>query len=131
MTSNYGVDVVMNSLPGDLLEECWRLLSPGETFIEIGKKDIIGRARRLVETVAAYFMKLLSLSEQMDPARPLSVYGMDSLSALESRNRVHVGSRADNTRGGQVRESMDFVRFNYLTNVALKHTNEWLMRALS
>lgn len=42
-THGHGVDVVMNSLTGELLHESWRLLAPGGTMVEIGKKDILDR----------------------------------------------------------------------------------------
>ncbi|KAI0377617.1 hypothetical protein F5Y04DRAFT_272978 [Hypomontagnella monticulosa] len=42
-TQGYGVDVVMNSLTGDLLHESWRILAQGGTMIEIGKRDILAR----------------------------------------------------------------------------------------
>ena len=42
-TQGYGVDVVMNSLTGEMLRESWRLLAPGGTMVEIGKRDILDR----------------------------------------------------------------------------------------
>lgn len=42
-TNGIGVDVVLNSLTGDLLDESWRILSYGGTMVEIGKKDILDR----------------------------------------------------------------------------------------
>ncbi len=42
-TQGYGVDVVMNSLTGELLHESWSLLAPGGTMVEIGKRDILDR----------------------------------------------------------------------------------------
>jgi NADPH:quinone reductase-like Zn-dependent oxidoreductase/malonyl CoA-acyl carrier protein transacylase/SAM-dependent methyltransferase len=39
-TGGRGVDIVINSLAGRLLDESWNLLAPYGRFIEIGKKDI-------------------------------------------------------------------------------------------
>ncbi|KAL1954584.1 hypothetical protein VTO42DRAFT_919 [Malbranchea cinnamomea] len=39
-TGGVGVDVVLNSLAGDLLRESWECLAPFGRFVEIGKKDI-------------------------------------------------------------------------------------------
>lgn len=39
-TRNRGVDIVINSLAGKLLDESWNLLAPLGRFIEIGKRDI-------------------------------------------------------------------------------------------
>jgi NADPH:quinone reductase-like Zn-dependent oxidoreductase len=42
-TQGRGVDVVLNSLTGDMLDESFRLLADGGTMVEIGKKDILER----------------------------------------------------------------------------------------
>ncbi|CAI7593555.1 unnamed protein product [Penicillium palitans] len=42
-TNGQGVDIILNSLTGDLLDESWRILADGGTMIEIGKKDILDR----------------------------------------------------------------------------------------
>ncbi|KAJ3569536.1 hypothetical protein NPX13_g6050 [Xylaria arbuscula] len=42
-TDRYGVDIILNSLAGDLLDESWRIIATGGHFIEIGKKDILDR----------------------------------------------------------------------------------------
>lgn len=50
-----------------------------------------------VAAVGAQFVRQLRLSESMDPARPLSVYGMDSLAAVEFRNWVRLTFGAELT----------------------------------
>lgn len=40
-TDERGVDVVLNSLAGDLLRESWECLAPFGHFVEIGKRDIV------------------------------------------------------------------------------------------
>lgn len=42
-TSGEGVDVVLNSLTGDMLDESFRILADGGIMVEIGKKDILDR----------------------------------------------------------------------------------------
>ncbi|TVY51056.1 Fumagillin dodecapentaenoate synthase [Lachnellula cervina] len=42
-TNGRGIDVVLNSLTGDMLDESFRLLADGGKMIEIGKKDILDR----------------------------------------------------------------------------------------
>ncbi|CRG86478.1 Fatty acid synthase [Talaromyces islandicus] len=44
-TNNEGVDVILNSLAGDLLRETWECLAPFGRFIEIGKADITKNSR--------------------------------------------------------------------------------------
>ncbi|KAI0439056.1 PKSKA1 [Xylaria telfairii] len=43
ITDGQGVDIVLNSLTGEMLDESFRILSDGGTFIEIGKRDILDR----------------------------------------------------------------------------------------
>lgn len=45
VTNNQGVDVVVNSLAGDLLRETWECLAPFGRFVEIGKADITKNTR--------------------------------------------------------------------------------------
>jgi acyl transferase domain-containing protein/NADPH:quinone reductase-like Zn-dependent oxidoreductase len=42
-TGGRGVDVIVNSLTGELLDASWRLCANGGTFVEIGKRDILDR----------------------------------------------------------------------------------------
>ncbi|KAI5457747.1 hypothetical protein BGZ63DRAFT_474832 [Mariannaea sp. PMI_226] len=44
-TDGKGVDVIINSLAGDLLHETWKCLAPFGRFIEIGKRDILSNTR--------------------------------------------------------------------------------------
>ncbi|RFU78582.1 polyketide synthase [Trichoderma arundinaceum] len=44
-TGGDGVDVVLNSLAGDLLRETWECLAPFGRFIELGKRDITVNTR--------------------------------------------------------------------------------------
>ncbi|KAK3386191.1 polyketide synthase [Podospora didyma] len=44
-TEGKGVDVVLNSLAGDLLRESWESLAPFGRFVEIGKRDITSNTR--------------------------------------------------------------------------------------
>ncbi|KAI4865388.1 hypothetical protein F4820DRAFT_469755 [Hypoxylon rubiginosum] len=42
-TNGRGVDVILNSLVGELLDESWRLTADGGVMVEIGKRDIVDR----------------------------------------------------------------------------------------
>lgn len=44
-TNGRGVDVVLNSLSGDLLHASWQCVAKHGKMVEIGKRDFIGRAR--------------------------------------------------------------------------------------
>ena len=42
-TAGRGIDVIVNSLTGELLDESWRICADGGSMVEIGKKDIVDR----------------------------------------------------------------------------------------
>ena len=44
-TDGVGVDLVLNSLSGELLHKSWKCVAPYGAMVEIGKRDIIGRGR--------------------------------------------------------------------------------------
>jgi NADPH:quinone reductase-like Zn-dependent oxidoreductase len=43
ITKGSGIDVIVNSLIGELLDESWRICADGGVMVEIGKKDILDR----------------------------------------------------------------------------------------
>lgn len=43
VTNGRGVDVILNSLIGELLDASWRICADGGTMVEIGKRDIVDR----------------------------------------------------------------------------------------
>lgn len=45
LTKGRGVDVVLNSLTGDLPQETWRCIAKFGRFIEIGKRDFLNGAK--------------------------------------------------------------------------------------
>jgi NADPH:quinone reductase-like Zn-dependent oxidoreductase len=48
-TCNRGVDLVLNSLSGDLLQASWRCVAEFGTMVEIGKRDILRRGKLSME----------------------------------------------------------------------------------
>lgn len=51
-TNGRGVDVILNSLTGDMLHESWRCIAENGIFIEIGKKDLLDRNSLSMEPFA-------------------------------------------------------------------------------
>ena len=43
LTNGHGVDVILNSLTGDILDTSWRCIADGGTMVELGKKDMLDR----------------------------------------------------------------------------------------
>lgn len=44
-TENRGVDIVLNSLAGELLHASWQCVANFGKMIELGKRDILGHAQ--------------------------------------------------------------------------------------
>ncbi|KAJ5088244.1 type I iterative polyketide synthase [Penicillium angulare] len=108
-TNNQGVDVVINSLAGDLLRETWECLAPFGRFVEIGKADITKNTRldmlpfeynvsfssvdltKVAQFKPALMKRLLDQVSQMmslgslNPILPLTTY---RISELESAFRT-------------------------------------------
>lgn len=49
LTEGYGIDVILNSLTGDLLDASWRCIAEGGTMVELGKKDMLDRKSLAME----------------------------------------------------------------------------------
>jgi NADPH:quinone reductase-like Zn-dependent oxidoreductase len=51
-TKNRGVDLVLNSLSGDLLHASWKCVASGGRFIELGKRDFEGHGKLAMDIFA-------------------------------------------------------------------------------
>ena len=49
ITDGYGVDLILNSLTGDLLDASWRCVAEGGNMIELGKRDMLDRKNLAME----------------------------------------------------------------------------------
>jgi NADPH:quinone reductase-like Zn-dependent oxidoreductase len=48
-TNGRGVDVVLNSLSGELLHASWKCVAEFGTFVEIGRRDLLGQGKLAME----------------------------------------------------------------------------------
>ncbi|KAJ5166627.1 type I iterative polyketide synthase [Penicillium canariense] len=89
-TNNEGVDVVVNSLAGDLLRETWECLAPFGRFIEIGKADIT-KNTRLDMLPFEYNITFASVDLTKVAARrpKLMKRLLDDVTALMTKGSVH------------------------------------------
>lgn len=102
-TSGHGVDVIINSLAGDLLRESWDCIAHFGRFIEIGKRDITSNTRLEMtklehnatfssvdltvlanekpEWMAAIFADVMRLFEAdvVKPIAPVTVFGISQV----------------------------------------------------
>ncbi|UXA08638.1 type I polyketide synthase [Mycobacterium sp. SMC-2] len=72
ITGGYGVDVILNSLPGEAIHRGVKLLAPGGRFIELGKKDVhadAGLGLAALAKSASFAVVDLDLNLKLQPAR--------------------------------------------------------------
>ncbi len=72
VTNGYGVDLILNSLPGEAIQRGVRILAPGGRFVEIGKKDIYANANLGLAALArsaSFSVVDLDLNLRVQPAR--------------------------------------------------------------
>ena len=53
VTNGRGVDVVLNSLSGELLHASWQCVAEFGKMVEIGKRDFIGRGKLMMDVFEA------------------------------------------------------------------------------
>ncbi|QUR66896.1 type I polyketide synthase [Mycobacterium spongiae] len=71
-TEGYGVDLILNSLPGEAIQRGVRILAPGGRFVEIGKKDVHADANLGLAALAksaSFTVVDLDLNLRLQPAR--------------------------------------------------------------
>jgi phthiocerol/phenolphthiocerol synthesis type-I polyketide synthase C len=72
VTDGYGVDVILNSLPGEAIQRGVQILAPGGRFIELGKKDVYADANLGLSALAksaSFAVVDLDLNLKLQPAR--------------------------------------------------------------
>ncbi len=72
ITDGHGVDVILNSLPGEAIQRGVKILAPGGRFIELGKKDVYADANLGLAALAksaSFAVVDLDLNLKLQPAR--------------------------------------------------------------
>ncbi|PTB66757.1 beta-ketoacyl synthase domain-containing protein [Trichoderma citrinoviride] len=116
-TDGRGVDVIVNSLTGELLDASWRIVADGGIMVEIGKRDIIDRNTLAMEPfdrncsfravdmsygkhmdekkVAKLFEELFALIKagHLQPIHPVTIFGFNQIPAALAHIRAgrHMG----------------------------------------
>ncbi|KAI8932187.1 hypothetical protein NX059_011067 [Plenodomus lindquistii] len=116
-TGGRGIDVILNSLIGELLDESWRLTADGGVMVEIGKRDIVDRntlsmepfdrncsfravdlsyTREISDQLIGKLMsEVFALVEagHIGPIHPVTVYGFDEVipALMYIRSGQHIG----------------------------------------
>ena len=89
MTRGRGVDLILNSLSGDLLKASWECIAPLGRFVEIGKRDIESNARLSMSPFAASVtFASIDLGVVATQAKPLMQEIMKSVMALVIEGKI-------------------------------------------
>ncbi|KAK3307388.1 uncharacterized protein B0T15DRAFT_484525 [Chaetomium strumarium] len=134
LTKGRGVDCVVNSLIGELLDASWRIIADGGTMVEIGKRDIVDRNTLAMEPfdrncsfravdmsftkdihdqrIASLFAELFVLIDggHIRPIRPITTFGFDDVPAALQyiRSGRHLGKIViSNSKKGDEKEDAD------------------------
>ncbi|KAH0436371.1 polyketide synthase [Colletotrichum camelliae] len=117
VTNGRGIDVIINSLTGELLDASWRIIADGGTLVEIGKKDIVDRNTLSMEPfdrnasframdfsytqdirdplIARLLGEIFALvnSGHIKPIHPITTFGFDAVPAALAyiRSGRHIG----------------------------------------
>ncbi|KAL3291241.1 beta-ketoacyl synthase domain-containing protein, partial [Colletotrichum asianum] len=88
-TNGRGIDVIINSLTGELLDASWRIIADGGTLVEIGKKDIVDRNTLSMEPFDrnASF-RAMDFSYTQDIRDPLIARLLDEIFALVNSGHI-------------------------------------------
>ncbi|KAL7929292.1 hypothetical protein V8C35DRAFT_331814 [Trichoderma chlorosporum] len=116
MTGGKGIDVIINSLTGELLDESWRICADGGVMVEIGKKDIVDRnylsmepfdrncsfravdfsykqvTDDIIQRLLAQTFKMVE-ERHIKPILPITTYGFNDIPAAFAfmRSGKHIG----------------------------------------
>ena len=89
MTHGRGVDLILNSLSGDLLGASWECIVPLGRFIELGKRDIESHARLSMSPFAASVtFASIDLGVVATQAKPLMQDIMNSVMVLVTEGKI-------------------------------------------
>ena len=88
-THGRGVDLILNSLSGDLLKASWECTAPLGRFVEIGKRDIESHARLSMSPFArSVTFASIDLGVVATQAKPLMQEIMSSVMALVAEGKI-------------------------------------------
>ncbi|MEC4765415.1 type I polyketide synthase [Mycobacterium sherrisii] len=91
ITDGYGVDVILNSLPGQAIQRGVQILAPGGRFVELGKKDVHADASLGLAALArsaSFAVVDLDLNLKLQPARYRDMLGRILAHVADGQLRV-------------------------------------------
>jgi acyl carrier protein len=115
-TNGRGVDMALNSLPGDLLHATWHSVAKRGTMVEIGKADLLGGGKLDMGAIA-------SSSSSGKIKKQEHVHICDPLAPITSENTIMVGISPQETAGSGSRLSDNIHITTYLQHNQATTTN--------
>ena len=111
MTDGRGVDLVLNSLSGDLLKASWECVAPLGRFVEIGKRDILSHAQLSMSPFAANLMfASVDLGVIATQAKPLMQEIMTSVMALVTQEKIQPPQPLHIYDGSHIEEAFRYLQ---------------------
>ena len=111
MTDGRGVDLVLNSLSGDLLRASWECVAPLGRFVEIGKRDIESHARLSMSPFAGNLMfASVDLGVVATQAKPLMQEIMTSVMALVRQDKIQPPQPLHIYDGSRIEEAFRYLQ---------------------
>ena len=111
MTDGRGVDLVLNSLSGDLLKASWECVAPLGRFVEIGKRDIESHARLSMSPFAGNLMfASVDLGIVATQAKPLMQEIMTSVMALVTQGKIQPPQPLHVYDGSRIEEAFRYLQ---------------------
>ena len=111
MTDGRGVDLVLNSLSGDLLKASWECVAPLGRFVEIGKRDIESHARLSMSPFAGNLVfASIDLGVVATQAKPLIQEIMTSVMALVTQDKIQPPQPLHIYDGSRIEEAFRYLQ---------------------
>ena len=111
MTQGRGVDLVLNSLSGDLLKVSWECVAPLGRFVEIGKRDIESHARLSMSPFARNVtFASVDLGVVATLAKPLMKGIMTSVMALVAEDKIRPPQPLHVYNGSRIEEAFRYLQ---------------------
>ena len=111
MTQGRGVDLVLNSLSGELLKVSWECVAPLGRFVEIGKRDIESHARLSMSPFARNVtFASVDLGVVATQAKPLMKEIMTSVMALVTEGKIRPPQPLHVYNGSRIEEAFRYLQ---------------------
>ena len=125
MTDGRGVDLVLNSLSGELLKASWECVAPLGRFVEIGKRDIESHSRLSMSPFAGNLMfASVDLGVIATQAKPLLHEIMTSVMAVVGQHKIQPPQPLHIYDGSRIEEAFRYLQSGKNTGKTIIEYND-------